>query len=243
MLVAILAIAQTRPGRPQPGERTTRISRDGQRIVGTVVDNDVTAPAGTIGHIGAFFGHLKGAPGQEMHGYIFAPRLIRAGTGVHPGVISAVAIAAPPDGGGQAKAAATATLLIESNPPCTWTKDGKSCYALLVDAGRSRFDSDIELPSPGTGIECSGRGECYWNLTGSGSSWVVYQHGAKRLQVNPEGQVIVHNGLKLEATENQVCSSSTRGTFRYTAGSPHEKDSVQVCAKDASDRYAWRLLY
>jgi hypothetical protein len=34
-----------------------------------------------------------------------------------------------------------------------------------------------------------------------------------------------------------------RGQFQYTSGAAGVKDIVQVCAKDASDAYAWRPIY
>lgn len=38
-------------------------------------------------------------------------------------------------------------------------------------------------------------------------------------------------------------SSTTRGTFWVVQGAAGVKDTVEVCAKDAADAYAWRTLY
>jgi hypothetical protein len=38
-------------------------------------------------------------------------------------------------------------------------------------------------------------------------------------------------------------TGSTRGWYWDTQGTTGVKDSVQVCAKDAADAYAWRTIY
>jgi hypothetical protein len=40
-----------------------------------------------------------------------------------------------------------------------------------------------------------------------------------------------------------ACSATTRGRTWFVAGSTGVKDSFSVCAKDASNNYAWRALY
>jgi hypothetical protein len=40
-----------------------------------------------------------------------------------------------------------------------------------------------------------------------------------------------------------VCVAAYRGTFWVTQGAAGVKDNVEVCAKDATDAYAWRTLY
>jgi hypothetical protein len=40
-----------------------------------------------------------------------------------------------------------------------------------------------------------------------------------------------------------VCDSATRGQLGYVPGAQGEKDTFQVCAKDAGESYAWRRLY
>ena len=60
----------------------------------------------------------------------------------------------------------------------------------------------------------------------------------------------VNGGMRLNtATAKPDCSngnpdvSTVRGTFWFTQGGAGVKDSVEVCAKDASDNYAWRTIY
>jgi hypothetical protein len=49
--------------------------------------------------------------------------------------------------------------------------------------------------------------------------------------------------LFIGSTTAPTCDASHRFEFRATAGSAGVKDIVQVCAKDASDVYAWRAIY
>jgi hypothetical protein len=50
-------------------------------------------------------------------------------------------------------------------------------------------------------------------------------------------------GVQLTTGSKPTCDSTTRGTFWHTAGGAGVKDSVEVCAKDAGDAYAWRTIY
>lgn len=45
------------------------------------------------------------------------------------------------------------------------------------------------------------------------------------------------------ATAIPACSATLRGRIWLTPGATGAKDSVSVCAKDASETYAWRALY
>jgi len=44
-------------------------------------------------------------------------------------------------------------------------------------------------------------------------------------------------------SQGLACNSSTRGRIWTTFGASGTKDQVAVCAKDATDTYAWRALY
>jgi len=50
-------------------------------------------------------------------------------------------------------------------------------------------------------------------------------------------------GLQIRSAKQPSCEASRRGTFFYVAGAPGVKDSVQVCAKDAGEVFAWRVIY
>lgn len=77
---------------------------------------------------------------------------------------------------------------------------------------------------------------------GSGQSGdilrVVNGGGAVGTGITAEGAV---RNLPLSA--QPACNSAARGTFWHVQGGLNTADSVQVCAKDASNNYAWRILY
>lgn len=60
----------------------------------------------------------------------------------------------------------------------------------------------------------------------------------------PGQKLEVNGGIKLNtATARPACAAATRGVFWVVQGSAGVKDSIAVCAKDAVDAYAWRILY
>jgi hypothetical protein len=61
---------------------------------------------------------------------------------------------------------------------------------------------------------------------------------------NPTARLEVDGGIRLNTTTARpACDATTRGTFWFTQGAAGIKDSAEVCAKDASNAYAWRTLY
>ena len=62
--------------------------------------------------------------------------------------------------------------------------------------------------------------------------------------VSPGQALEVNGGIRMNTLSAQpVCSGTTRGTFWIVQGGAGVKDSVQVCAKDAAEAYAWRTVY
>lgn len=51
------------------------------------------------------------------------------------------------------------------------------------------------------------------------------------------------NGTLSLTSWSVACDESHAGAFNYVAGASGEKDTVQVCAKDAGNAYAWRIIY
>jgi hypothetical protein len=45
------------------------------------------------------------------------------------------------------------------------------------------------------------------------------------------------------AIAKPTCEEATRGRFHHNFGGAGVKDTVEVCAKDAADAYAWRVIY
>lgn len=60
----------------------------------------------------------------------------------------------------------------------------------------------------------------------------------------PATALEVNGGARLNTvTAQPACAVGIRGTFWATQGAAGVKDTVQVCAKDAADAYAWRVIY
>lgn len=54
----------------------------------------------------------------------------------------------------------------------------------------------------------------------------------------------INGGVNLTtATAQPTCNSTVRGTFWVVQNGAGVKDQVEVCAKDAANAYAWRVLY
>jgi len=63
---------------------------------------------------------------------------------------------------------------------------------------------------------------------------------------DPQSGLEVYNGVRLTsrvAADRPACDANKRGTLWFTQGAAGVKDSMQVCAKDAANVYAWRTLY
>lgn len=92
---------------------------------------------------------------------------------------------------------------------------------------------------------------------GAGKLHIYDDIAGIRLTVDSAGNVgigtsAISSGQKLEinggvtlatATSKPACNSTTRGTFWAVQSGAGVKDTVEVCAKDAADAYAWRTIY
>lgn len=61
----------------------------------------------------------------------------------------------------------------------------------------------------------------------------------------PSQKLQVNGGIRLNtaALKPATCDANVQGTIWFTKGGASAKDSLEVCAKDASDSFAWRSLY
>ena len=84
-----------------------------------------------------------------------------------------------------------------------------------------------------------------WNNGVAGFVAVFKANGSLGVgQANPTQKLEVNGGVRLNTvTAQPTCDSTARGTFWAVQGAAGVKDSVQVCAKDAGDAYAWRTVY
>lgn len=61
-------------------------------------------------------------------------------------------------------------------------------------------------------------------------------------RVSSAGDVAARS-VQLTSAAKPACDATSRGKFWYTAGASGVKDTVEICAKDAADVFAWRVLY
>ena len=68
--------------------------------------------------------------------------------------------------------------------------------------------------------------------------------GSVLYRVKSSGDEVARSVTLNPGTSSQpACTTSNRGQIWQTFGASGVKDTVQVCAKDASNLYAWRQLY
>lgn len=77
-----------------------------------------------------------------------------------------------------------------------------------------------------------------------GSVWVADSLSVGTTSTS-SASILVNNGLQLQTANNKpLCAATTtRGMFWASSSASGIKDTVEVCAKDAADAYAWRTLY
>lgn len=73
-------------------------------------------------------------------------------------------------------------------------------------------------------------------LTGAGNVGIGTTAPTQKLEVN--GGVMLNT-----STAKPTCSVSVRGTLWFFKAGAGAADTLEVCAKDASENYAWRALY
>ena len=68
--------------------------------------------------------------------------------------------------------------------------------------------------------------------------------GTETFKIQGDGNVVVNGGLQLNNVPGPpACIAATRGMIWFFPGGAGVKDQCQVCAKDAADVYAWRIIY
>jgi hypothetical protein len=92
-------------------------------------------------------------------------------------------------------------------------------------------------------------GDIYFSpgsTTGDRTSAVVFKSvGNVGIGTTAPGQALqVNGGIMINTAKAQpTCAAGTRGTFWVVQGGARVKDKVEVCAKDQSDIYAWRVIF
>jgi hypothetical protein len=119
------------------------------------------------------------------------------------------------------------------------TASGQNSTLVLNDPVSGGAYGSIQIKkTTGTAVNIAGgslAGPTYFNVPGDSVGIGTAAPNAK-LEVN--------GGIRLNTTTSQPsCASTTDGLFWVVQGASGVKDTVQVCAKDASNSYAWRTLY
>jgi len=123
------------------------------------------------------------------------------------------------------------------------------------DIFRYAANPDFAGPWGVTGISAGSSGPSegfYFRFGSAGPVWQGDNGGGHiYAESAPGGTVwadITYAGMMVNGTlsltsSSVACDSSHAGAFNYVAGGRGEKDTVQVCAKDANNAYAWRVIY
>jgi hypothetical protein len=86
-----------------------------------------------------------------------------------------------------------------------------------------------------------------WNIGQvytTANSMELWSNANKVLTLDGSQNAIFSGGITLNPTTSKpTCSASVRGTQWLTQGGAGVKDTLELCAKDASNAYAWRTIY
>jgi hypothetical protein len=126
-------------------------------------------------------------------------------------------------------------LLMNGNPVIS-----KSVNAGQVDLAGGYTEANLCKYFSGSADDCALTFD--GNATKHGIRWNHTTH-IFEFQNDARSWFAFGSVLTLQATSAPTCAAGVRGQFQYTAGGGGVKDIVQVCAKDASDVYAWRPIY
>jgi hypothetical protein len=147
--------------------------------------------------------------------------------------------------GGGCSVNPTGVAVMERGVAIDTTRLGGGASGLEVEALRMKTGQQLTWTNNSGGYNklFANSGDGFFKLDGS---FYIYNGDS------PSGITMRSPTGEIEATRFQiipnadgqpVCNSTTRGTLWMTNGGAGVKDAVQVCAKDATDTYAWRTLY
>jgi len=66
------------------------------------------------------------------------------------------------------------------------------------------------------------------------------------IDLNRAGNITMRDDKFIQLSDDVtglVCNAANRGKIRHVKAGAGVKDQVEVCAKDAGDAYAWRVIY
>jgi len=84
-------------------------------------------------------------------------------------------------------------------------------------------------------------------IGGTASGNLALQTGGGNVGIGtaiPMARLEIDGGVRLNTiTAKPACTVAQRGTLWFTQGASGVKDTLEVCAKDAGNAYAWRLIW
>lgn len=132
----------------------------------------------------------------------------------------------------------------DTTRPWTFTTTLTGSYGLKVN-GVDFGALVVNTASSGTTLTVNKTGTGAGNALGiinKGTAYSLYVNDgtANVYTLDPDGMPQIGIGNTAAAP---TCNSARRGMFWFQGGGAGVKDSVQICAKDAADAYAWRTIY
>lgn len=145
------------------------------------------------------------------------------------------------------------------------SSDSGSSWTQRTHAGKNNWQSVASSSSGGTIVVAAAYGDSIYRSTDSGVTWhemlgaeagawfdVACSSDCSKIAAAMDNAYIWtydsakgDNGYQYVDTgmSQPVCSVTYRGLTWYTAGGTGVKDKFEICAKDATDVYAWRTIY
>ena len=118
----------------------------------------------------------------------------------------------------------------------TYLMLGQKTPGVAGDVPITKTGADIAVIGMGGGSDFVGMANLYID---SATGNLITAHG-----ITADGPVSLTGGMSLKTSAPEpTCDASVRGTQWFTQGGAGVKDTLEVCAKDATDTYAWRTLY
>jgi hypothetical protein len=122
------------------------------------------------------------------------------------------------------------------------TANGRNAAAAITNTAAGGGSWILRSGATGTNTPAGG-----FSISDSGNNYRMVIDSSGRVGIGstaPAQALDVNGGVRLNtATAQPTCNATIRGTFWFIQSATGVADSVQVCAKDASDNYVWKLIF
>lgn len=128
-------------------------------------------------------------------------------------------------------------MVISYNAGSPAESHSRNFRTAIARVSAATFDSDI-VPNSDNSLDVGVSGQRFKNAVFSGGIGLGIDVPISPVRLEIDG------GMRLNtAIAKPACGAGMRGTFWVTQGGAGVKDNVEVCAKDAANIYAWRVIY